>query len=125
MPFVHARKPVVCGRWAEPRVADSSAVTQGMYVLPILVDPCLYLTGSADGPVAGDDDIDVARHALEQPQRGEVVLDWIRFVVEVEQRNQDVRKCVARQTRYRSARNSVLIVSVGVRQASGMVRADP
>jgi len=50
-------------------------VTQGVHVRPILVDPCVYLISSADGPVAGDDDIDVARHALEQPQRGEVVLD--------------------------------------------------
>ena len=42
-----------------------------MHVGPILVDPCVYLISSADGPVAGDEDIDVARDALEQPQRGE------------------------------------------------------
>jgi hypothetical protein len=52
------------------------------------------LISSADGPVAGDDDIDVARHALEQPQRGEVVLDRVSGV-QVEHRNQDVRKHVA------------------------------
>ena len=50
-------------------------VTQGVRVRPILVDPCVYLISFADGPVAGDEDIDVARHALEQPQRGKVVLD--------------------------------------------------
>ena len=32
---------------------------------------------------------------LEQPQRGEVVLNRVRAVVQVEQRNQDVRKRVA------------------------------
>ncbi len=50
-------------------------VTQGVHVRPILVDPCVYLISSADGPVAGDENIDVARRALDQPQRGEVVLD--------------------------------------------------
>ena len=70
-------------------------VTQGLHVRPILVDPCLYLIGSADGPVAGDEDIDVARHALEQPKRGEVVLDRVSGVVQVEHRNQDIRKHVA------------------------------
>jgi hypothetical protein len=35
-------------------------VTQGVHVRPILVDPCVYLIRSADGPVAGDEDIDVA-----------------------------------------------------------------
>ena len=65
-----------------------------MHVRAILVDPCAYLISSADGPVTGDDDIDVVRHALEQPQRGEVVLDRVRGV-QVEHRNQDVRKHVA------------------------------
>jgi len=46
-------------------------------------------------PAARDEDIDVARHAFEQPQRGEVVLDRVRGVVQVEHRNQDVRKYVA------------------------------
>ena len=40
-------------------------------------------------------DIDVARHALEQPQRGEVVLDRVRGLVQAEHRNQDIRKHVA------------------------------
>jgi len=53
------------------------ALTQGEHVRPILVDPCVYLISSADGPVARDEDIDVVRHALEQPQRGEVVLDRV------------------------------------------------
>ena len=70
-------------------------VTQGVHVRPILVDPCVYLISSADGPVAGDEDIDVARHALEQPQRGEVVLDRVSGVVQVEHRDQDIRKHVA------------------------------
>ena len=55
--------------------------TQSVHVRPILVDPCVYLISAADGPVAGDEDIDVARHALEQPQRGEVVLDRVSGVV--------------------------------------------
>ena len=71
------------------------SVTQGVHVRPILVDPCVYLISSADGPVAGDDDIDVVRHALEQPQRDEVVPDRVSGVVQVEQRNQDIRKHVA------------------------------
>jgi DNA-binding HxlR family transcriptional regulator len=92
---MHARQPVVCGRWADPRVAENIGVTQGVHVGPILFDPCVYLISCADGPVTGDDDIDLARHALEQPQRGEVVLNRVRGVVEVKQRNQNVRKRVA------------------------------
>jgi len=65
-----------------------------MHVRPILVDPCGYLISSADGPVAGDDNIDVARHALEQSQRGEVVLDRVSGAIQVEHRNQDIRKHV-------------------------------
>jgi hypothetical protein len=45
--------------------------------------------------VARDEDSDVARHALEQPQRGEVVLDRVRGVVQVEHRDQDIREQVA------------------------------
>src|SRR2546421_12876618 len=79
LPFVHAAHPFPAGlgRWADPRVAGNMGVTQGVHVRAILVDPCVYLIGSADRPVAGDEDIDVARHALEQPQRGEVVLDRV------------------------------------------------
>ena len=53
------------GRWADPRVAENNGVTQGVHVRPILLDPCVYLISAADGPVAGDDDIDVVRRALE------------------------------------------------------------
>src|SRR5215207_3086234 len=66
-----------------------------MHIRPILVDPCVYLISSADGPVTRDEDIDVVRRALEQPQHGEVVRDRVRGVVQVEQRNQDIRKHVA------------------------------
>jgi hypothetical protein len=64
-----------------------------VHVRPILVDPCVYLISSADGPVAGDED--VACHALEHSQRGEVVLDRVSGVVQIEHRNQDIRKHVA------------------------------
>jgi hypothetical protein len=67
-----------------------------VHVRPILPDPCVYLISCADGPVAGHEDIDVARHALEQPQRGQVVLDRLRGVVQVEHRNQDITQHVAR-----------------------------
>jgi hypothetical protein len=97
LPFVHAGQPIfaVRGRWADPRVAGDTGVTQGVHVRAILVDPCVCLISSADGPVAGDDDIDVVRRALEQPQCGEVVLDRVSGVVQVEHRNQDIRKHVA------------------------------
>ncbi len=87
--------PSPLGRGADPRVAGNMGVTQGVHVRPILVDPCAYLISSADGPVAGDEDIDVARHALEQLQRGQVVLDRVSGVVQVEHRNQDIRQHVA------------------------------
>ena len=66
---MHPDQPILAirGRWADPRVAENIAVTQGVYVRPIQLDPSVYLITVADGPVAGDDDIDVARHALEQP----------------------------------------------------------
>ena len=94
---MHARQPVLAerGRWVDPRVAGNTGVTQGMHVRAILVDPRVYLISSADGPVAGDEDIGVACRALEQPQRGEVVLDRVSGVVQVEHRNQDIRKHVA------------------------------
>jgi len=40
------------------------AVTQGMHVRAIQFDPCSYLVTSADGPVTGDEDINVVRRAL-------------------------------------------------------------
>ena len=63
LPCVHARQPILAvrGRWADPRVAENMGVTQGVHVRPILVDPCAYLISSADGPVAGDEDIDGRR----------------------------------------------------------------
>jgi hypothetical protein len=45
-----------------------------MHVRSILFDPCAYLISSADGPVTGDEDINIVRHALQQPQPNEVVL---------------------------------------------------
>ncbi len=94
---MHVGHPFPPGLAAEPirGSLSTSAVTQGVHVRPILVDPCAYLIGSADGPVARDDDIDIARHALEQPQRGEVVLDRVSGVAEVEHRNQDIGQHVA------------------------------
>lgn len=72
------------------------AVTQGMHVGPILVDPCAYLISCADGPVTGDEDIEVAGHALEHPQPNKVVLNRVIGAGEVvEHRNQDIRKHVA------------------------------
>ena len=58
---MHAGHPIERGRWADPRVVRSTGVTQGLHVRTILVDPCAYLISSADGPVAGDEDIYVAR----------------------------------------------------------------
>ena len=83
MPFVHAGQPPLAerGRWADARVAGNTGLTQGMHVRAVLVDPGADLISSADGPVAGDEDIDVVRRALEQPERGEVVLDRVRGVV--------------------------------------------
>jgi hypothetical protein len=69
-------------------------VTQGFDVRAIQLDPCAYLISSADGPVAGDEDIDVFRHPIEHPQPNEVVLDRIRGL-QVGERHQDVRKHVA------------------------------
>ena len=108
MPCVHAAHPFPAGlgRWADPRVAGIIGVTQGVHIRAILVDPCAYLISSADGSVAGDDDIDVVRRVFEQLQRGEVVLDRVRGVVQVEHRNQDSRKHVAGDETPRSSINS-------------------
>jgi Natural resistance-associated macrophage protein len=95
LPCMYATHPVVRGRRPDPRVAENLGVTQGVHVRAILADPCVCLIGSADGPVAGDEDIDALRRALEQPQRGKIVLDRVRGVVQVEHRNQDIRKHVA------------------------------
>jgi len=51
--FMHAGHPIVRGRWTDPRIAG---ITQGMQVRAILVDPCVCLISSTDGPVTWDDD---------------------------------------------------------------------
>ena len=72
------------------------AVAQGVHVRAVLVDPCAYLIGSADGSVTGDEDIDVVRHAREQSQPNDVVLDRVVGAGEVvEHRNEDIREHVA------------------------------
>jgi hypothetical protein len=68
-PFLSAANPIASRAFRRAR--SFARATQGLDVRPILVDRCAYLLGPADRPVAGDEDIDVARHALEQPQRGE------------------------------------------------------
>ena len=97
LPFVHASHPVpaLLRRWADPGVVENIGVAQGVHVRAILVDPGAQLIGTADGPVAGDDDIDIACHALEQPQSVEVVLDRIGGL-QVEHRDQDIGEHVAR-----------------------------
>jgi len=67
-----------------------------LHVRAILFDPCAYLISSADGPVTRDEDINVVRHGLQQPQPDEVVLDRVVGAGEVvEHRNQDIREHVA------------------------------
>jgi hypothetical protein len=96
LPFTHARQPVLAvRRWAKPWVADIMGVTQGVQILAVLGDPCVNLSRSTDGPVARDDDISAVRRALEPLQCGEVVLDRVSGVRQVEHRNQDIRKHVA------------------------------
>ena len=98
LPGVHARQPVpaIGSRWADPRIAGITAIPQCLYVCTILVDPRFDLISSADRPVARDEHIDLARHALQQPQRGQVVLDRVSSVPQVEHWNQDIRKHVSR-----------------------------
>jgi len=96
LPFVHAGQPIRAkrGRWPDARVIGSRAVTEGFHVCTIQFDPCAYLISAADGPVTGDENIDVVRHALEQSQPDEVVLDRIRGP-QVGEWHQDVGKHVA------------------------------
>jgi hypothetical protein len=58
---VHAGQPILAerGRWADPRVAGNTGVTQAIHVRAILSDPCANLVSSADGPVTWDEDIDI------------------------------------------------------------------
>ena len=135
LPCVHTAHPVPAGlgRRANPRIAGNMGVTQGVYVRPILVDPCAYLISSGDGNVAGDEDIDVARHSLEQQQRGEVVLDRrVSGVVQVEHRNQDIRKHVAGdeypaflKQQGRMTRGMRLMLDIAARGAVTRPRAEP
>src|SRR4051795_4182097 len=69
LPCVHIAYPLPAGlgRWADPRVVRTLAVTQGVHVRAVVLDPCVWLISSADGPVTRDDDIHVVRRALEQP----------------------------------------------------------
>ena len=88
--------PAFLDRWADPRVVGNTAVTitQGLHVRAILFDPCAELIRSTDGPMTWDKNIDVARQPLDQPQRGEVVLNRVSGA-HIEHRNQDIRKHVA------------------------------
>jgi hypothetical protein len=70
------------------------AVTQGVDVRAVLIDPCPHLIGAAHGAVTGDDDVDLVRNGLEQPQSGEVVAGRIRGI-QVEERDQDIGEHVA------------------------------
>jgi len=64
-----------------PAVAANTDVAQGVHVCATLVDPCAYLIGSADRPVAGDEDIDVARRALKRAAERRGSLHRVRGVV--------------------------------------------
>src|SRR4029453_13255507 len=79
LPCVHVAHPfpAMLGRWADPRVVGNTAVTQGIHVRAVLFDPCAQLISSAGGPGTRKEKTDVLRHALEQPQRGEVVLNRV------------------------------------------------
>jgi hypothetical protein len=97
-----AGQPVLAerGRWADPRVAGNTGVTQGMHVRAILFDPCAYLISSADEPMTGDEDINVARRAIEQPQRSTNGHrdDW--SAVQIGSRGPEASSCVT-SSRYR------------------------
>jgi hypothetical protein len=97
LPFVHSRHPLPArlGRWSDPWVARVVAITEGDDVRPILVDPFAHLIGSTDGPVTGDDDIDVSRDVVKQLQGGEIIVDRVSGAPQVEHRNEDVREHVA------------------------------
>ncbi|SDP78968.1 hypothetical protein SAMN04487914_14011 [Arthrobacter sp. ok909] len=86
--------PTLLSRGADARVARITCVTQGVHICPILIDPCVDLVRFSDGPVPGDDDIDDTGHALQQVQRGEVILDRVSGVAQVEHWNQDIGKHV-------------------------------
>jgi hypothetical protein len=43
LPLMHAGHPIVRGRWADPRVAGNTGVTQYLNVRAIVFDPCAYL----------------------------------------------------------------------------------
>src|SRR5690348_14478571 len=91
---MHAGQPLLVLRCREARVVRTTAVTQGLHIRAVLFDPCAQLISVADGSVTGEKDLDVIRHALEQLQRGEVVLNRV-CGVQVEEWNQGIRKQVA------------------------------
>src|SRR5258708_2546435 len=92
---MHAGHQPDGGRGAARGVSRRPAVRKGCTVRRSWVVRWASLISSADGPVAGEEDMAVARHALDQPQRGEVVLDRVSGVVQVKHRNQGIRKHVA------------------------------
>ena len=75
---------------------------------------CVYLISSADGPVTGDEDINVVRHALKQPQPNEVVLNRI-CGVQVGERTACQKAC--RRQRERRAPRSPAPHGLGMRLA--------
>ncbi len=77
-----------------------------MHVRAFLVDSCVNLTSVGDGPVARNDEADIAHNAFEQLQRGEVVLDRVSDIGQVEHRHQDIGKQVAGDENPRSSINS-------------------
>ncbi len=97
--------PAGLGRWADPRVVGSMAVTQSVYRRAALFDPWAYLIGSADGPVTGDHDIDVVRHVLEQLQPNEVVLD--RVIGAVQSSSIGIRTSDSMSSATRTPRSSI------------------
>ena len=76
--------------------SEVTAITQGKHIRPVQLDPCAHLVGDGHGPVTRDDDIDLVRHVLEQPQPDEVLLDRVVGAVQVvEHRDEDVGEHVA------------------------------
>jgi hypothetical protein len=59
-------------------------VAEAVHVRPVEGDPRTDLPGPGDRSVSGNEDIDVHCYALQQGQRGEVVLDRVGGVVHVE-----------------------------------------
>ncbi len=72
------------------------AVPQGVHVRAIQGDPFADLISSADGPVTGDDNVDLIGHVLECPQPDEVLADRVVGAGEgVEHRDEEIGHHVA------------------------------